>query len=99
MTLTKAQIDDALLIAEDETSWDRRDYEDSSRVLAAAYRAKCAEVEGLRKALEPFARMAEAIGESRPSIKHESDCVYGFEKAVLTLGDFHRAQKALEGKE
>jgi hypothetical protein len=69
------------------------------KVRDAAIRAdearKQAERYALRVALKPFAEMAKQIGESRPSIQTESDVVYGFENSVLTLGDFHRATKAL----
>lgn len=56
-------------------------------------------VREMREALEPFAAMAEAIGESRPSIRTDEDTVYGFEKTRLSLGDFKRARAALGRKE
>ncbi len=49
----------------------------------------------IREALEPFARMAEEIGPSRPLIRSDSDVVYGFGDAVLTLGDFKLVREAL----
>jgi hypothetical protein len=55
MTLTKEQIDSALMIAGGEVPGDRLAYIASTDVLAAAYRAKCAEVEELRKALGEYA--------------------------------------------
>ena len=50
----------------------------------------------IREALEPFALMAEAIGEARPSIRTDEDIVYGFEKTRLSLGDFKRARAAYD---
>ena len=50
----------------------------------------------VREALEPFALMAEAIGQTRPSIRTDEDIVYGFEKTHLSLGDFKRARAAYD---
>lgn len=85
MTLTKEQIDSALMIAGGEVPGDRLAYIASTDVLAAAYRAKCAEVEGLRG----------LINEILPV----GDIADGLAPYYIEADTIHRMHKALEGKE
>lgn len=85
MTSKQLDIDDALIIVEDSMPWDIRDYETSAKTLAAAYRAKCAEVEELKELIEEVVPVG--------------DISDGLAPYYIEADTIRRMRKALDGKE